>query len=35
MALELIAMPDRGDYRGDEYALALLTRTQQTEGSTA
>ena len=31
-ALEIIPMPTRGEYQGDDYALALLTRTQQTEG---
>ena len=31
-ALEIIPMPTRGEYQGDNYARALLTRTQQTEG---
>lgn len=31
-AREIIPMPTRGEYQGDDYALALLTRTQQTEG---
>ena len=27
-SLELISMPSRGDYQGDDYSLALLTRSQ-------
>ena len=26
-SLEIITMPSRGDYQGDDYSLALLTRT--------
>lgn len=31
-SLEIIAMPSRGEYQGDDYSLALLTRTESETG---